>query len=235
MTTALLATPPATDGTTASRPAQQPTEPRHPAGTGTPTTGKPTTGEPTAGTRAAGKRAAGKRAAGLAFRWTVRLVITLAVLAFGVLAVGPHVLDYRTMTMLTGSMSPVIDPGDVTIVTPLPVDQVTAGMIITYHVPIDDHHLITHRVTSVDHGTDGSVTVQTKGDANDAIDPWQATLQGDTAYQVRAVLPAVGHLISALRTPIISQALVYGAPALLAGWLLLSIWRPTTDQPHDPR
>ena len=223
MTTALLATPPTTDCSLAPRPAQQPTEPRATAGTGTP---------------AAGKRAAGKRAAGLAslaYRWTVRVVITLAVLAFGVLAVGPHVLDYRTMTMLTGSMSPVIDPGDVTIVTPLPVDQVTAGMIITYHVPIDDHHLITHRVTSVDHGTDGSVTVQTKGDANDAIDPWQATLQGDTAYQVRAVLPAVGHLISALRTPIISQALVYGAPALLAGWLLLSIWRPTTDQPHDPR
>ena len=74
-----------------------------------------------------------KRAAGLACRWTVRSLVALAALAFAVLAVGPHVLDYRTMTMLTGSMSPDI-----------------------------------------------------------------------------------------------SQALVYGAPTLLAGWLLLTIWRPTT-------
>jgi signal peptidase I len=176
------------------------------------------------------RRTAGtwKRAAGMAYRWTVRLVVTLAVLAFGVLAVGPHVLDYRTMTMLTGSMSPVIDPGDVTIVTPLPVDEVTAGMIIAYHIPIDDHHLVSHRVVSVDQGADGTVTVQTKGDANDAVDPWQATLQGDTAYQVRAVIPELGHVIEALRTPVVSQALLYGAPTLLAGWLLLSIWRPAT-------
>ncbi|WP_369137052.1 signal peptidase I [Modestobacter versicolor] len=167
-----------------------------------------------------------RRTAGLAFRWTVRLLVTLAVLAFGVLAVGPHVLDYRTMTMLTGSMSPVIDPGDVTIVTPLPVDQVEVGMVISYHVPIGDHHVVSHRVVSVEQGTDGTVTVETKGDANDAVDPWQAVLQGDTAYQVRAVVPELGHVIEVLRTPVVSQALVYGAPALLAGWLLLSIWRP---------
>jgi signal peptidase I len=176
-----------------------------------------------------------KRAAGWAYRATVRLLVTLAVLAFTVLAVGPHVLDYRTMTMLTGSMSPVIDPGDVTIVTPIPVQDVATGMIIAYHIPIDDHHLVSHRVVSVEHGTDGSVMVQTRGDANDAADPWQAILQGDTAYQVRAVIPDLGHAIQALRTPVISQALVYGAPTLLAGWLLLTIWRPTTPTTADTR
>ena len=203
MTAALLARPAlTTDTADAARPAQQPIqETRRPA-------------------------SAWKRVAGLAFRWSLRLVVTLAIAAFGLLAVGPHVLDYRTMTMLTGSMSPVIDPGDVTIVTPLPVEDVTVGMIIAYHIPIDDHHLVSHRVVSVEHGADGTVTVETKGDANEAVDPWKATLQGDTAYQVRAVVPELGHAIEALRTPIVSQALVYGAPALLAGWLLLSIWRP---------
>jgi signal peptidase I len=179
-------------------------------------------------TRAPRRTGTWKRAAGLAYRLTVQLVVTVAVLAFGVLAVGPHVLDYRTMTMLTGSMAPVIDPGDVTIVTPLPVDEIAEGMIIAYHIPIDDHHLVSHRVVSVERGADGTVTVETKGDANDAVDPWKATLQGDTAYQVRGVIPELGHVIEALRTPLVSQALVYGAPTLLAGWLLLSIWRPTT-------
>ena len=158
-------------------------------------------------------------------RWLVRGLLLGAALAFALLALGPHVLGYRTMTMLTGSMSPQIDPGDVVLSTPLDVADVTEGMVISYHIPIDDHRLVTHRVTDVVHGTDGTVTVQTKGDANTAADPWQATLQGDTAYQVRAVVPALGHAIQFLREPIVTTALVYGAPALLAGWLILTIWR----------
>ena len=164
-----------------------------------------------------------------ALPWVVRGIVGVAVVAFAGLAVGPHVLGYRTMTMLTASMSPYIDPGDVTIVTPLAVTEVTEGMVITYHIPIGDHQLVTHRVVSVEHGTDGSVTVQTKGDNNDGVDPWTATLEGDTAYQVRAVVPEIGHVIHALRTPAVANVLVYGAPALVAGWLLLSIWRPRKE------
>jgi signal peptidase I len=161
--------------------------------------------------------------------WLVRGIVLVAVVSFAGLAVGPHVLGYRTMTMLTASMSPVIDPGDVTIVTPLAVTDVTEGMVITYHIPIGERQLVTHRVVSVEHGTDGSVTVQTKGDNNDEVDPWSATLEGDTAYQVRAVIPEIGHVIHALRTPAVATALVYGAPALVAGWLLLAIWRPRKE------
>ena len=164
-----------------------------------------------------------------ALPWVVRGIVVVSVVAFAGLAVGPHVLGYRTMTMLTASMSPSIDPGDVTVVTPLAVTEVTEGMVITYHIPIGEHQLVTHRVVSVEHGTDGSVTVQTKGDANEAVDPWTATLEGDTAYQVRAVVPEIGHVIHALRTPAVSTTLVYGAPALVAGWLLLAIWRPRKE------
>ena len=158
--------------------------------------------------------------------WLVRGLVATAVVAFGFLAVGPHVFGYRTMTMLTASMAPEIDPGDITVVTPLAVEDVRAGMVIAYHIPIDDHRVVTHRILSVERGTDGSVTVQTKGDANEAMDPWQATLQGDTAWRVRAVVPEVGSVLQALRTPAVSVVLRYGALALLAGWLLLGIWRP---------
>ena len=210
MTTALLAR--------ATHPGTGVTPPRTPA--------QPTT----ARTQDTGTTASRKRFLAQLSRWTVRLVMLLAVVVFAGLAVGPHVLGYRTMTMLTGSMSPGIDPGDVIVVTPLPISEVEAGMVISYHIPIDDHRLVSHRVLSVDTGPDGAVTVQTKGDANDAPDPWQATLQGTTAWQVATVVPDLGHLIQALRTPALSHTLVYGAPALLAGWLLLSIWRPTTDE-----
>ena len=176
---------------------------------------------------AAGIAGTARRSVGLVAPWLVRGLLGLAVLTFALLAVGPHVLGYRTMTMLTGSMAPEINPGDVTIVTPIAISEVTEGMVITYHRPIEDHSLVTHRVISVETAPDGTVSVQTKGDANAAVDPWTATLAGDTAYQVRGVVPGLGHVIQALRAPVVTQALLYGAPALLVGWLLLTIWRPT--------
>jgi signal peptidase I len=156
----------------------------------------------------------------------VNLTLLGAVLAFLGLAVGPHLFAYRTMTMLTGSMAPLINPGDVTIVTPLPASAIKPGMIISYHIPVQDHRVVSHRVVSVTHGRDGSTTVQTKGDANRGNDPWTATLRGDTAYQVRGVVPALGTAIRFLRTPVLQKVLLYGAPALLAGWVLLSLWAP---------
>jgi len=182
---------------------------------------------------AAGLAGTARHYVGLIAPWLVRGLLGLAVLTFALLAVGPHVFGYRTMTMLTGSMAPEIDPGDVTIVTPIAISEVTEGMVITYHRPIEDHSLVTHRVISVEQAADGTVTIQTKGDANAAADPWTATLKGDTAYQVRAVIPELGHLIQALRAPVVTQALLYGAPTLLVGWLLLTIWRPTRDEEDE--
>jgi signal peptidase len=166
-------------------------------------------------------------------RWLLRMLVSTAVLAFLGLAVGPHVLDYRTMTMLTGSMAPGINPGDVVVSTPIATQDIQVGMVISYHIPIDDHRVVTHRVIDVQHAADGTVTVQTKGDANDAADPWTAVLTGDTAYQMRAVVPELGTVISDLRDPAVNRVLVYGAPALLAAWMLLTIWRPARDEDTD--
>jgi signal peptidase len=183
---------------------------------------------PPAGTPSAARPAGTLRSAlGAVYRWFARVLMVVAVLAFAGLAVGPHLFGYRTMTMLTGSMAPKINPGDVTIATPLPVDDIAVGMVVSYHIPVDDHHVVSHRVVAVERDANGRVTIQTKGDANNAVDPWKATLQGDTVYQVRAVIPDLGRVIEALRTPVVTKALVYGAPTLLAAWLLLAIWRPT--------
>jgi signal peptidase len=183
---------------------------------------------PPAGTPSAARPAGTLRSAlGAVYRWFARVLMVVAVLAFAGLAVGPHLFGYRTMTMLTGSMAPKINPGDVTVATPLPVDDIAVGMVVSYHIPVDDHHVVSHRVVAVERDANGRVTIQTKGDANNAVDPWKATLQGDTVYQVRAVIPDLGRVIEALRTPVVTKALVYGAPTLLAAWLLLAIWRPT--------
>jgi signal peptidase I len=191
---------------------------------------------PPAGTPSASRKAGTPRTVlGAVYRWIARVLMVVAVLAFAGLAVGPHVFGYRTMTMLTGSMAPKINPGDVAVATQLPVDDIAVGMVVSYHIPVDDHHVVTHRVVAVQHDTDGSVTIQTKGDANNAADPWKATLRGDTVYRVRAVIPGLGHVIEALRSPVVTTALVYGGPTLLAGWLLLAIWRPTRTEAKEDK
>ena len=97
--------------------------------------------------------------------------------------------------------------------------------------PIDDRSLVTHRVVSVETGPDGTGQRPDQGRRQRRRStPGPRPSQGDTAYEVRAVIPELGHVIQALRTPVVTQVLLYGAPALLAGWLLLTIWRPTRER-----
>src|SRR6185312_2787449 len=92
--------------------------------------------------------------------------------------------------------------GDMVLVTPEPVRDVRVGQVISYRIPVGDHHVQSHRVVKVSriHGT---VVVQTKGDANAAPDPWKAELRGTTAWRVRAVLPKIGWAVFWFRSPLV--------------------------------
>ncbi|HEU4666583.1 MAG TPA: signal peptidase I [Arthrobacter sp.] len=152
------------------------------------------------------------------------VVMIGAVAAFLFLAVGPRALGYQTSTMLTGSMAPLINAGDVVVSVPKPVSSLKAGDIITYGIPVDDHRVETHRIIEIVRNGDGTTAVRTKGDANNGADPWTAALQGGTVHVHAATIPYLGTAIRALREPVLLQSLMYGAPAVLAGMVLLSIW-----------
>ncbi|WDF35101.1 signal peptidase I (plasmid) [Arthrobacter agilis] len=171
-----------------------------------------------------------RRVLGVVLRGAGTVLVIGAILAFLFLAIGPRFLGYQTATMLTGSMAPSIDPGDVVVTTLQPVTALSVGDVISYHIPVEDHRVETHRVVEVITNPDGTTAVRTKGDANEAVDPWVATLEGDHVYQQALVIPGIGEVIRALRTPMISTTLVYGAPTVLVIGLLTMIWaRPTTD------
>lgn len=157
-------------------------------------------------------------------------VLLLAVAAFLALAVGPRVLGYQTSTMLTGSMSPLINPGDVVVTQPIPVADIKAGDIITYHIPVEDQRVETHRVTGITAKPDGTYVVQTKGDANNGVDPWLATISTPTVDRHVLTVPYLGEIIRALRQPLVLNALMYGAPAVLVLSMLAGIWRKTPEK-----
>lgn len=149
------------------------------------------------------------------------VAVLLAALAFALLVLGPLTGRYRTLTVLTASMGRTLPPGSAALVVPVPVTDVAVGDVITYAIPVGDHHVVTHRVVEV---IEPGV-VRTRGDANRAADPWVARLEGSTAWKVRAAVPGVGRAVLALRHPAarLSSVLV---PTLLATLLgLHGIWR----------
>ncbi|MCD4853068.1 signal peptidase I [Arthrobacter sp. AK01] len=170
------------------------------------------------------KAGAFRRVAGTAVKFIGIGALVLAALAFVLLAIGPRVFGYQTSTMLTGSMVPLINPGDVVVTVPTPITDVKVGDIITYHIPVEDQRVETHRITEITATADGGVAVQTKGDANNGIDPWIATLEGKTVDKQVATIPYVGNAIRALREPMVMNILMYGAPAILVIGMLASIW-----------
>lgn len=167
------------------------------------------------------RRSSRRRLAGLVLNG----LLLASVLMFGLIALGPHLLGYKTATMLTGSMAPGIDPGDVVVTVPKPTSELRAGDVITYRIPIEDHRVETHRVVKVIHKADGTIAIRTKGDANPGNDPWTAVLEDDTVWEARAVVPKLGVAIRVLRTPVVQHGFLWAA---FAGLLLLGlriIWR----------
>jgi signal peptidase I len=174
-----------------------------------------------------------RKAFGALVRLGAAVVMGVAVAAFLFLAVGPRVLGYQTSTMLTGSMSPLINPGDVVITAPSPVSGLRTGDVITYRIPVEDQRVETHRVIEIIRDSDGTTAVRTKGDANNGPDPWTAVLKGDTVDVQTATIPFLGTAIRTLRDPMVLNSLMYGAPAVLSIILLTSIWRKTPEAKNE--
>lgn len=127
-------------------------------------------------------------------------------------------------------MSPMINPGDVVVTAPVDSSELRVGDVVSYHIPVQDHRVETHRIVDITR-EGGNTVMQTKGDANDGIDPWKATLEGQIMYRHAFTIPHLGTVIRTLREPLVRNTLMYGAPALLVTGMLVNIWRkPNNDQ-----
>lgn len=166
----------------------------------------------------------------MTIRATISTVATALCVAAAVAVAVALALGYLATPVLTGSMQPVLDPGDLAIVRSIPTDTLEAGQILLFDAPADAPgdlagERVIHRVTSVD-VTDEGVFVRTRGDANDGEDPWTAGLLDDTVQVMAARIPMVGHLA------IQSTGLLFAAAAaVVAMWGVGQLRRPPG---HDP-
>ena len=115
------------------------------------------------------------------------------VVGLGALVTVPRLAGVTPFTVLTGSMEPALDPGDVVLSASRAPLDVAPGDVVTFHDPSRDGELVTHRVESM-RRTDGMVTFVTKGDANDVSERWSVPVDG-TVGRAALRVPEVGHVL----------------------------------------
>lgn len=129
-----------------------------------------------------------------ALRWAVRLLVLgfvgamLGVIA--ILLVVPRATDARTLTVLTGSMTPALPVGSLVLVRPVDPRSLEVGDIATYRVGEDT--LVTHRVASIDSSTVPNRFVF-KGDANRGPDTTPISAE-DVVGEVWFDIPYLGSI-----------------------------------------
>lgn len=102
-------------------------------------------------------------------------------------------LGYKFYDVLTGSMSPTINPGSLIIVKEIDDSEVKEGDVITFK-GTSTSNLTTHRVVEVIE-KDNNIKFQTKGDANYVLDPMlvdEGLLVGKVVFNV----PYMGNVMS---------------------------------------
>jgi len=146
------------------------------------------------------------------------------------------VFGHPVLVMLSGSMTPVINTGDLIVddrVTRTQAQNLHVGQVITfYDGPGHGALVVTHRIVKVVH-QGGKVSYMTKGDANQSAD-----LSLRPAASVIGVykgkVPFGGYVLSDLHKPLV-LGLLLAAPImwLVSGWLW--DWAKREEAPARPK
>ena len=120
--------------------------------------------------------------------------------------------------VLSASMAPSLDVGDLVLVRSVPTSSLRVGHIPLI-VPTGQVIAVAHRITQLTPGA-GGPTLTTRGDANPTTDAVRPTVLEPTAPRVIAVVPKVGQLARLLtRQPV--QPILIGGLGFLLTWLAL--------------
>ncbi|MBH0164250.1 signal peptidase I [Fictibacillus sp. 7GRE50] len=119
----------------------------------------------------------------------------------------PSVLGFKPLTVLSNSMYPELEAGDMIFARELDPTEVKRGNVITFKE--NDGRIVTHRVVKVI-SEKGETTFQTKGDNNNVVDQElvsSSQLLGMMGFNV----PNAGHVAKFAASPI-GAFVFFGVP-----------------------
>jgi signal peptidase len=123
------------------------------------------------------------------YRWAIMLFILFLVVTFGT-----GLLWIKPIVILTGSMIPNINPGDMPLIRKCSIEEIKVGDIIAYDL---ENFTVVHRVITIinDHSV---ITLITKGDANKTPDKESVTKE-QLIGKLQFNIPYVGYPAYLLR------------------------------------
>jgi signal peptidase len=159
--------------------------------------------------------------------------ILLLAAAVALMTIGPRLLGYQALPVLTGSMAPAIPTGSLVVVTQIAASEVSVGDVITFHHPQRPQEYVTHRVIAVEESPAGRA-LTTKGDANAQPDAWKVVAT-ESGYRMAFGVPYIGGAIIAFASSP-ARPLLYAIPMIVLALIaLVRIWRQKTEpEPISP-
>lgn len=121
----------------------------------------------------------------------------------------PGFMGYKPLIVLSGSMEPMIYPGDLVVVKEVPAESLVEGDVIAY---LRGGTLISHRIMEIE-DVDGERRFYTKGDNNNVGDDLAVTagmLEGKYLFKISRL----GNTAMFMQTPM-GMVLFIAAPVLL--------------------
>lgn len=161
-------------------------------------------------------------------RLTVLVTAAIVLVAASILLTGTVIATHslRLSPVLSGSMRPDIQPGDLAITEPVPIASLESGDVISFYPPSRTDPVL-HRLLTVTPREDGT-WITTKGDANGGADPWgEIRLRGQTAWRLVGSVPMVGFV------PMWTQGM--RGPVLLLAGILLALSGIRAVRDHSTR
>lgn len=152
---------------------------------------------------------------GKAVRQLGGLFFVLLILVYLSIILLSQFFGWRFDAVTTGSMEPTFKVGGVVVVQPADPMNIKMGDIITYEALKVPEVLVTHRIVGVTQAN-GSITFQTKGDANNFTD-MNAIPPENIKGKVWLYVPLFGYFVAFVKTPL-GFLLCLAIPAVCIIW-----------------
>jgi len=157
-------------------------------------------------------------------------ILLTSVVLVGILAVPGVIGAKSSFVVLSQSMQPELQPGDMVVVDDAAPNQIDEGDVITFattdSIGSEGQDRITHRVVEK-RQTDSGVRYLTKGDANDEPDP-SPVAHSQVIGEVWFHIPMVGRIFLLLRDSLVQILLAVVPGALLVVSGLRSLYEEAT-------
>lgn len=148
------------------------------------------------------------------------------------LVVSPVAFGFRSVTILSGSMTPTLRVGDVVMERRVAPMDLEIGDIVTFPSPDHPGRTFTHRIVSM-RLDKGRVSFVTEGDANSGTESWSVPANGKLG-RASFRIPKLGYITNRAGSRVGRLVLIVGPALLLGLYEMRRIWTRDRDDDDAP-